>query len=52
MGEVTFGDLAALIVKAELALVAFAQPVLMAVTAILWTTVLWGIFYLCRATQR
>ncbi len=52
MGEVTFGDLAALIVREELALLAFAKPVLMAVTAILWTTVLWGIYHLCRATQR
>ncbi len=52
MGETTFGDLAALIVEAELALLAFAKPVLMAAIAILWTTVLWGIYYMCRATRR
>ncbi len=52
MGETTFGDLAVLIVEAELALLAFAKPVLMAAIAILWTTVLWGIYYMCRATRR
>ena len=52
MAEASFGDLAALIVEAELALLAFAKPVLMAALAILGTTVVWGICYLCRAAPR
>ena len=52
MDQATFGDLAALIVEGELALLAFAKPVLMAAIAILGTTVVWGICYLCRATRR
>ena len=42
MGEASFGDLTALIVDAELALLAFMTPVLMAVIGILWTAVVWA----------